>query len=440
MRPLNRPMFRNGGPIKEGIMSGMKDRKAALVGDPMFPTQDGRGLYSENMIRRNLNLLDAVKQAGKQTIQNIAKKPVSVLNPAKKASFFTNVFKNTVRPVQKFIDSRITTVPKFRRPGFLKQGPIFRTPRMERAGAFVKENPKTTLAAAYFTPEIISGAKGLVENVVVPTGKFLLDPFGKRAEVLENIKSGFGINKKDTDVDPNAPKKLPVVSKGSKTGTGTGTTSTIDRDAEIEANRQRYYKLMGIDKMQRGAAYDSLIDASRAIQEEGADLKGSIKSGTLQNKIINAISKNLDKSTDLKRQIDAAILKGEIQKDINQGKNLLDAEYKRTVIDKAKSDMAGGTMQQIINDRKSKGQVVSGQDLFKVAAQTGNASNIKEIISDKTVQNYFKDNPNKTAADFFNEEIVAPAIEKGQTITPGDYIVGENILRVTEDGELQFVL
>ena len=26
MRPLNRPMFRYGGPIKEGIMSGMKDR------------------------------------------------------------------------------------------------------------------------------------------------------------------------------------------------------------------------------------------------------------------------------------------------------------------------------------------------------------------------------------------------------------------------------
>ena len=37
---------------------------------------------------------------------------------------------------------------------------------------------------------------------------------------------------------------------------------------------------------------------------------------TLQTQIINAISKNLDKSADIKRQIDAAILKGEIQKDI----------------------------------------------------------------------------------------------------------------------------
>ena len=28
MRPLNRPMFKNGGPIKEGIMSGMKEPQA----------------------------------------------------------------------------------------------------------------------------------------------------------------------------------------------------------------------------------------------------------------------------------------------------------------------------------------------------------------------------------------------------------------------------
>ena len=74
---------------------------------------------------------------------------------------------------------------------------------------------------------------------------------------------------------------------------------------------------------------DSLIDASNIIQEEGADLKGSIKSGTLQNRIINALSKQLDKSADLKKQIDAAILKGEITKDIEQSKNLTILEQQR---------------------------------------------------------------------------------------------------------------
>ena len=42
MRILNRPMFRYGGPIKEGIMHGVRSnyaggRRAALVGDPVFP-------------------------------------------------------------------------------------------------------------------------------------------------------------------------------------------------------------------------------------------------------------------------------------------------------------------------------------------------------------------------------------------------------------------
>ena len=43
MRPLNRPMFKNGGPIKEGIMSGMKEPQAInTVGSPLAP-QDASG-------------------------------------------------------------------------------------------------------------------------------------------------------------------------------------------------------------------------------------------------------------------------------------------------------------------------------------------------------------------------------------------------------------
>ena len=43
MRPLNRPMFRTGGPIKEGIMTGIKDNTGTgLVGDKRYPKTDGR--------------------------------------------------------------------------------------------------------------------------------------------------------------------------------------------------------------------------------------------------------------------------------------------------------------------------------------------------------------------------------------------------------------
>ena len=32
MKPLKRPMFRSGGPIKEGIMDGMQDRPGYFIG------------------------------------------------------------------------------------------------------------------------------------------------------------------------------------------------------------------------------------------------------------------------------------------------------------------------------------------------------------------------------------------------------------------------
>ena len=64
MKPLKRPMFRSGGPIKEGIMHGMQDgglannegpRRAALVGNPIFP-RDAQG-RSKHLIQFALPFL-----------------------------------------------------------------------------------------------------------------------------------------------------------------------------------------------------------------------------------------------------------------------------------------------------------------------------------------------------------------------------------------------
>ena len=64
MRPLHRPMFRYGGPIKEGVMSGIREpranggsmrNRALLVGNPAFPMRDGRAMYAEQ-----LSLFDTV--------------------------------------------------------------------------------------------------------------------------------------------------------------------------------------------------------------------------------------------------------------------------------------------------------------------------------------------------------------------------------------------
>ena len=444
MRPLNRPMFRNGGPIKEGIMSGIKD-KAALVGDPMFPTQGGRGMYAEQ-----LSLFDAVKQAGKQTVSNIAKKPVNVLNPAKKVGFISNLFKRGAGPVRNFYNKQIKKLdmPKDRVPSNTGMGGVQLTEGQIAAGMgtkqagifnkalqFAKLNPKTTVGGAYLgsgpVVDIATGGvplvkKGLLQAADLAVPDFIFDQDKYLADKAIAEANAKNKNKKNRNT-------------GTGTGTGTGKDTTgaggIDRDAEIEANRQRYYKLMGIDKMNKDAVYNTLIDASNQIRE-GGTLKDQVKSGSLASGVINALSKNLDKSVDLRKQIDAAILKGEITKDINREKDQLDATYKKLAIDKLQNEAAGGTIRQILTDRASKNIITSGRDLFNLALQTGVGDDIKQIIPDKQVSNFLKDNPDKTTIDFLKSVDLKLQEQQGEGLTVGDYVVGSTILSVDASGNI----
>ena len=116
MKPLNRPMFRYGGPIKEGVMSGIKER---------VPYKTGGNYFS--------NLGGAI---------------MNFYNPIKKA-----------KPLQKIIQKiKPTSVPKIRQTNLDKpigmrgkiSDRVSKIPFMERAGMFVKQNPiQTAIAAPY---------------------------------------------------------------------------------------------------------------------------------------------------------------------------------------------------------------------------------------------------------------------------------------------------
>jgi ribosomal protein L18 len=222
-------------------------------------------------------------------------------------------------------------------------------------------------------------------------------------------------------------------------GTGAGTTGgsvtddpkkkkEID-DARIAKTKKRYYELMGLDKMKKDAAYDSLIDASKIVQQEGADLKGAIRSGSLQNQIISAISKNLDKSADIKRQIDAAILKGEIQKDIASAdttdKRLKEARIK-TLERGEKQASASGQIAAIMS--KSDGVILGSQ----TAAILRN-DNIKydDVIPDKLFNNFKKDNPTGDEIDFM--------IAKGKDLDDGRYVIGGRLVE-KKGNEVAFIV
>ena len=413
-------MFRNGGPIKEGIMDGMKEPQAInTVGSPFAPRDaSGRQKYAVQF----LPLLFSGLRAGRMLA------PI-----AKNASFFQRInpmrlmtsgrFRNVAPTVSRTKERTVPSASGTYSPIKIDQNKplgIFESLKdPKRLGMAIRENPLTAAslltvpnlaatAAIKAGPSIFEGAKEagkMYIDAVLPGKQFRDDKDQKTTETdtegLKRVDSFDEAETKDTAVVP---------------GDGTENKQNLTAD-RIEENRKRYYKLMGIDKMQKGAVYDSLIDASRIIQEEGGDLKGAIKSGSLQSQIINAISKNLDKSTDLKKQIDAAILKGEIEKDIKSAdtmdKRLKEAQIKRLERDEKQNTTAA----KIAAVQVDKG-AVTGADTAAILRADG--IDYTGILPDDEFLKFKKKNKGKDERDFL--------IENYGALDDGKYIVGGRLV------------
>ena len=401
-------MFRSGGSIKEGIMDGMKEPQAVnTVGSPLAPRgDDGRQQYGFPLLLGAAGRLLA-RPFGTFVKRNIFGKPTVTTGAGGTKTIASNITgtKNIFQP--NIAGRYLMGSPEFRAGKAIVQG----------TGKFGK--PIKSVAKGVASSPLTLGS-------VVYYGGGALLPDGKP--------------------DPNDPKNIKPAGEGGKSGAPGGgdpdmfltpkekKLSAAQKDKitkdRIEANRERYYKLMGIDKMQKGAAYDSLIDASRIIQEEGGDLKGAVKSGSLQSQIINAISKNLDKSTDLKRQIDAAILKGEIEKDIKASDPQAQkrAEYIDKQIALADKQLAGGSLiENIQAGAKAAGGANSTTNVYNSVIRSLNIE--PEVLKDtaETIKLRKSD-------DYTTDEALVKKIVEAENKGPGVYIVDKSVILVDENG------
>ena len=413
MKPLKRPMFRSGGPIKEGIMNGMKEPQAInTVGSPLAP-QDSSG-------RQGYALPLLIGAAGRLL----------------------------ARPFGTFV------AKQFARPGVTGSGNLIRS-GLGRTRV-MQPGESLTTTKSIFQPNPVgryflqspegrfltgaSGKAGAAGKKVIGAGKSLAK---SPLTVAAGLYYGGGALLPDGTPDPTDPKNIKPAGERGKSGAPGGgdpdmfltprekELSSEQKDKivkdRIEENRQRYYKLMGIDKMQKGAAYDSLIDASRIIQEEGGDLKGAIKSGSLQSQIINAISKNLDKSTDLKRQIDAAILKGEIEKDIKASdpSAKLAAELTKKRIELADKSLEGGDLSEdLIAAYNKQGSFPAGNQLAGFARAKG--IDVDGVEDTQEVKKWMKDNKS-------DEEGYLSSLVKEGKVPDGTYVINNRIFTVSGD-------
>jgi hypothetical protein len=406
MKPLNRPMFKNGGPIKEGIMDGMKEPQAInTVGSPLAPQDaSGRQGYA-------IPILGAGLMAAARFLP-------AAYRGFKAARAYTPLSQN-LGAGKRFLDIFKPKGGLSISGGKAGEGAGF------RVGSFIRQNPlSVALPGGAFALETgVKGAKGLAEmtpdllksyaNAIIP----FADPFETGKKSVETKEDNKNLKRVD-----NLTKEKSVGEVDTKSNQLSESEKTKLNEDRINETKQKYYKLMGVDKLNKEATYDSLIDASRIIQEQGGDLKGNIKSGNLQSAIISAISKNLDKSTDLKRQIDAAVLKGEIEKDINKGKLTSFQEQikfiKENPNDPLAKKLAGASSVADIvaaSAAQGKSSTITSGDIASMIDSKG--TDVSGTIPDDEYQKWFKNNKQKDEIDFF--------IEKYSGADDGLYVVNK---------------
>ena len=182
MRTLNRPMFRYGGPIKEGVMNGIREPKrnggpmvkqAALVGNSAYPQTAGREHHRFNIFGFGTNAAKVgAGGAAQKTVGSEAKRlGLAGLARLKKIpGYFSSKINKTVPKVIRNKSGRIIgeggeSVPNFlgRDPTVRLVGGTYKIVTDPRAKGYAKKgvqfatSPTAMLGAATFTDVLPGG-------------------------------------------------------------------------------------------------------------------------------------------------------------------------------------------------------------------------------------------------------------------------------------------
>ena len=437
MKTLNRPMFRYGGPIKEGVMNGIREpkrnggamgtRQAALVGNPNFPMQDGRALHSEAATR---SALEKIKQAFAATAGS-PKNVVKSLNPGKKLAMAKNAGLALLNPLKNFYKnyrSKLDMPPKFKSAGGEFKGAgtagggSLPMSLLERAKYFATKNPKTTLGGAYVASPAVVGAATSIpyEKAIKQVGDLLVPDFifdqDEYFEKKEKAKKDAELAEKNAGLNTDINKLLEQPATPKKS------------EEELRAEQiSKYRDIVDIKGMNKNATYDALIAASQAVLGDG-DFKGSLKDGSLINKIIGSTSKAFDKPKATKDAIDTLILKGEIEKDMNKDKNAIMDAYRMKQIALADKQLSGGGFSE---NKGVLAKTMSGQTLFDTAAAKSSPNFMGNLMTKKSLTDLMTEAKKK--GDIVERDIIITTTEeliKGKGVPNGDYTVGDVLVTI----------
>jgi len=408
MRTLNRPMFRYGGPIKEGVMNGIRE-----------PKQNGGTIAGGNQIGMPMGNRTGFANPKKIKSDIIVGGTKNIVR--KYAPQLEGIGGRTIDKLKNFYNKNITRIPKYT----TADGGIMytQTPMAQRALQFAKANPKTTAAGVG-----VGASSGLLEGVVGGVGKGIKNTGLQIADLL--------VSDKYFDQDKYfADKEKAKLDAKNTTTLNTDIKKLLEQPAKTKKSEKelraeqiaKYRDIVDIKGMNKDAAYNSLIAASQAISGEG-DFKGSLKDGSLINKLIQSTSKAYDKPKATKDAIDTLILKGEIEKDMNKDKNAIMDEYRMKQIALADKQLSGGGFSE---NKGVLAKTMSGQTLFDTAAAKSSPNFMGNLMTKKSLTDLMTEAKKK--GDIVERDIIITTTEeliKGKGVPNGDYTVGDVLVTI----------
>ena len=406
MRTLSRPMFNMGGPIKQGIMHGIREPyagggRAALVGNPLYPRTGGREHHF------------AAKVA-----QVAAPKIISKGLPHIKRGWeaFKNIFGKT-KPAttrQKYhgygsdVDKLVYTTEKvpggFVPKSWLERDPIF------KGGRWIKE--------AVTGPTAKTWGKKIAQGVATPTGALTIGYFGGKWLWPD------GTEATDDEVKKELNKKKGGKDYGPHTKGGPTITQEM-RDAKAKADKEKRINAlldtMGYDKARKNAAYDALIDAGRMVSERGT-LDPKNIGRELIDPIVATTSARFDKPEQIREAVGLMQVKADIAKQMEDPQI---KELRAKQIAQAEKSLAGNTLSETIENYRVRQGTPTGTTLAAIARGEGIEA---KVLYEKV--------PKNTDALEFITQVVTKSHEDGKPFPAGEYVISDRIISIDETGNV----
>jgi hypothetical protein len=433
---------KNGGSMSKQFNTG-------LVGDERYPKTDGREHHFAFLAPLAFGAARmALRPLGQLAMRQIAKRGVTGGGGIIRSGLGRS---RVMQPGESLTRSGVGFTPNKYGKYFLNSPEAkFITGAGGKASKFVKgalktgaKSPLTVAGLTYSLTDAFPGGRPLGPD------KYLRNILGQKYDEEGRVK-GTGINAlwedevdtltTSTDTTPLTDAEKAAITKNKKAQAEAAKLAQENfAKAQKEKRIQGYREIMDIKGMNKDAAYDSLIAASQAVLGEG-DFKGSLKDGSLINKVISSTSKAFDKPAKTKDAINSLILKGEIEKDIatakpgTQYKAASDyASMQGVSIDQAYKDLGFSKVNNIATNltavNKSLGQTSTSSETLDQAIRLSQDGVIPKILADDTKMLELEKDPNfKDSITLFQETV------KENQLGPGVYIIGTEAFQIDEEG------